>query len=227
LVLAACARPGDSGKSAGALTAPRASSSQRAALPAAPSAALAAAPSAAPSAAPAGVAGVRYFRGDDAALAHGWRGMTLSSSEVRMLGAEAVRFVQVTELAVANGRTTFVADFEGRRTRCSLEPEHAAQRFTCFGERLPFTLRELLPPADNAEMALMEQQIKDATPPPGICDQAELCCKAIWPLFVPGEQCDVSFQLGAGRFPQNCRNALNAFRQTSEAKKLPLPAACR
>ena len=157
LVLAACARPGDKGKSAGASTAPRASSSQRAAL--------SAAPRAAPSAPPAAVAGVRYFRGDDAAQAHGWRGMAISSSEMRMLGVKTVRLVQVTEMTVANGRTTFVGNFEGRATRCSLEPEQAAQRFTCFGERLPYALRELLPPADNADMALMEQQIKDLTPP--------------------------------------------------------------
>lgn len=225
LALAACARQGDSGKNSGAVTTPRASAIQRAALPTAASAA--------PSASPTVVTGVRYFRGDDAGVARGWRGMTISNSEVRMLGVRAVRFVPITELAVANGRTTFVANFEGRATHCSLEAEQAAQRFTCFGELLPFTLRELLPPADDADMALMEQQIKDiqtaaaTATASAICDQAELCCKAIWPLFVAGEQCDVGFQLGPGRLPDTCRAALDGFRQMSAAKKIPLPAACR
>jgi hypothetical protein len=233
VVLAACARPSDGGKSPDAPTAPRASSIERVppppasnAAPPATTGATATATATAAAASSAIAAGVRYFRGDDAALARGWRGMTVSSSEMRILATETVRVVKITEMAVANGRTSFVANFDGRVTECSLEAERDAQRFTCFGDRQPFTLRELLAPTDNADMALMEQQIKDTTLPPSICDQAELCCKSIWPLFVPGEQCDVSFQLG-GRFPETCLAALQGFRKMSELKKLALPATCR
>jgi hypothetical protein len=152
--------------------------------------------------------------------------MTLSRSELRLVGVEAVRALRVQRLLVDGGRTTFAVDFDGRPSNCSLEPAPRGLTFTCFDEPAPFKLRELQPASDSTEIAALEQQIKALTLPPEICDQAERCCKAIWPLLVPGEECDVGFQLG-GRFPDTCREALRGFRLVSEAKHLPLPSSCQ
>jgi hypothetical protein len=70
-------------------------------------------------------------------------------------------------------------------------------------------------------MARIDERILALTPPSDACERAERCCKVAWPLLVPGESCDVDFQLGRERYPDTCVRALEGFRKLLAAKGLP------
>ena len=85
--------------------------------------------------------------------------MTLSDSELRVVGPKLVRKLTVTELRVASDATTFTLGAAETKTPCRLDGSGTAQRIACAGEPAPFALRELHPGSDDAEIASIEQQL--------------------------------------------------------------------
>jgi len=154
-----------------------------------------------------------------------WRVAVLGERELTLLTLETARVLTITDLVTNGERTTFTLHSQSKVVGCTIERsgDHGRAAFECPSE-LAAVVIELDPSLDRDEIKHIEREIQTLLPPSDACDRAERCCKAAWPLLVPGESCDVNFALGVDRFPDTCMKSLAGLRLLFASK--PPPAEC-
>lgn len=153
--------------------------------------------------------------------------VVLTDREVILLSLDSVRVLSVKNRTTAGRRTTLSVRSPVRDATCVLdEREGGHAEFRCEREA-PYTLLEMDPKKEAARIAFVDQKITALTPAPGVCERAERCCVAAFPLLAPGQVCDVGFQLGPDRFPDTCVKVIASFGELLKAKRLELPPDCR
>ncbi|PCC74941.1 hypothetical protein [Nannocystis exedens] len=126
-------------------------------------------------------------------------------------------------------RTTWTLSSDQGEATCSLE-EHGAGETASLrcNAGLAATNLQLTRLADDSGAVVeLDALVARRRPSADVCDRAERCCRAATPILDEGKSCDLEFQFGPDRLPDNCQRTLDGFRRIFEETKRPLPEACR